>query len=476
MTQPRGRSRVAVAIVAVATSGLVATAFLAREPLMHAAGLRGGPLPPASSTQFSPTGTPSPAASGPSADPATMRPAALASASVPVDPAKLSQRVTSVPRRFGGRSSAMVLDTATGRVLHQDHQSELFTPASNMKTLTVLGALHSMESSTQFETSVTSPTPGRLVLRGGGDPFLRTVPDPKVPELASLRILAELTAKQLKEEGRTSVTLGFDDSLFTGPAWAPSWPAHYNDQVTPISALMVDGGRGIRPDGTVTNPARSQTPALAAAQAFAAQLKTQGITVTGSPTAARAAGDRVASVQSAELDQLVTLAMVHSDNTATEMLLRQVARASGRPGSFDGGTQALQSILDELGIWQQGAVLRDGCGLSRGTRITPTMLVGAWQKIATTPRLRTLVTATPVAGVSGTLHDRFLVDEALGGRGRVHAKTGTLSEISSLSGWTVTRSGQSLVVVLMVNESKNDWWARAWIDTVAARISECGCS
>ena len=53
MTQPRGRSRVAVAIVAMATSGLVATAFLAREPLMHAAGLRGGPLPPASSTQFS---------------------------------------------------------------------------------------------------------------------------------------------------------------------------------------------------------------------------------------------------------------------------------------------------------------------------------------------------------------------------------------------------------------------------------------
>ncbi|SKF91622.1 D-alanyl-D-alanine carboxypeptidase/D-alanyl-D-alanine-endopeptidase [Mycobacteroides abscessus subsp. abscessus] len=57
----------------------------------------------------------------------------------------------------------------------------------------------------------------------------------------------------------------------------------------------------------------------------------------------------------------------------------------------------------------------------------------------------------------------------------MHAKTGTLSEVSSLSGWTVTASGQSVIIVFIVNQSKDDWWARAWIDTAAAVVSECGC-
>ena len=145
------------------------------------------------------------------------------------------------------------------------------------------------------------------------------------------------------------------------------------------------------------------------------------------------------------------------------------------PGSFTGGAEALQEVLTELEVWRKGAIIQDGSGLSRGTMITASMLATAWHTIASTPKLRALLMATPVAGVSGTLRDRYHVDESLGGRGRVHAKTGTLSEVSSLSGWTITRSRQSLIVVLLVNKSKDDWWARAWIDAVSGRISECGC-
>lgn len=290
-------------------------------------------------------------------------------------------------------------------------------------------------------------------------------------------MLAENTARELKKSGTTTVGLGFDESLFSGPSWAPSWPEGYFDQVTHISALMVDGGRVLHPDGKVKDPTRTRTPALSAATVFAAELKRVGITVRGAPTPAAAGkGEPLALVHSADLEQLVTMAMVASDNTATEMLLRQVAVAKGRPGSFIEGTKALQEVLTELGLWQQGAVLRDGSGLSRGNLITAAMLGKAWTTIAATPKLRALLTATPVAGVSGTLRDRFLIEEAAAGRGRVHAKTGTLTGVSSLSGWTVTESGHSVVLVLMVNDAKDDWWSRAWIDTVASEISGCGCS
>lgn len=469
----RRRGAVGASILAMVTVAALGAAAVFHQPLLAAAGLRGQPLPTAPRTLFV---APSTTSSAQPSTVGTMPPPAPASPDDPADPATVAARVNAVPKRFGGTAAVMVLDSASGRVLHQANQNTPLIPASNMKTLTSVGALATIDPDHRFRTAVTSPASGVIVLRGGGDPYLRSVPDPGRPWLASLQILAERTAAELKRQGRSSVQLGVDSSLFAGPDWAPSWPTGYVDQVTPIQALMVDGGRTLAPDGTVKDGTRTKTPALAAGAVFAGQLKARGVTVTG-PITARAAGSAapVASVDSAPLEQLVTDMMIASDNTAAETILRHVALAAGRPGSFAEGTRALQRELEKLKIWQPGARLLDGSGLSRDNRVTASMLARAWQVIATTPHLRAVLTATPVAGVSGTLRERFLVDESLGGRGRVHAKTGTLSEVSSLSGWTTTRSGQSLIMVLMVNGSTDDWWARAWIDTVAGRLSECGC-
>ena len=96
---------------------------------------------------------------------------------------------------------------------------------------------------------------------------------------------------------------------------------------------------------------------------------------------------------------------------------------------------------------------------------TERMAFGAWA----------VVTGASAPGVTGTLRNRFFTAEAAAGRGWVHAKTGTLREVSSLSGWTVARDGQPVVLVLMVNGSTNDWFARVWIDQVAATVTACGC-
>ncbi|MGA4506383.1 D-alanyl-D-alanine carboxypeptidase/D-alanyl-D-alanine endopeptidase [Propionibacteriaceae bacterium G1746] len=471
---PRKRTRLAAGAVAMVAVGAVGASVFAHQPLLRALGLRDARvLPPAATTLF-----PQPSATGSSSDPSVVvGTAGPASPSAGIVPAKLAAQVTAVPQRFGGTSSALVLDSATGAVLYANRQSQRMIPASNMKTLTMLGVLHAIPGETRLTTAVTQPQAGVLVLRGGGDPYLNSVPDPTMPGTATTQQLAVLTAAALKAEGVTSVTVGFDQTLFVGPEWAPTWPAGYVDQVTRVRPLMVDGGRTRGADGRITATARTTTPALSAATVFAAQLKANGITVTGTITERQAGTTApIATIQSLPVEQVVTHAMVASDNTATEMMLRHLALATGAAPSFEGGTTALKQVLTELGVWRQGAVFADGSGLSRSNLVTAEMLGAAWTTIAASDDLRDLLTATPVARASGTLRERFLIDEAAPGRGRVHAKTGTLSEVSSLSGWTLTASGQSVVLVLLVNQSKDDWWARAWIDTVAAEISECGCS
>lgn len=467
----RRRTGLAAAAVALLTTGLVGGAIFAHGPLLDAAGLRDGQaLPPAASTLF-----PAKVTAVPTPTTGVIPPPSLAQPDATMSSETLTTRLNAIEKKFNGASSAMVLDAASGGVLHANNPAAMMIPASNMKTLTMLGALASMPGDHLLTTSVTSPSSGVIVLRGGGDPYLRSIPDPAEPDYASTAELARLTAEALRASGRTSVTLGYDQTLFSGSDWAPTWPAGYVDQVTRISALMVDGGFTRNGDGTITSSTRTQTPALTAATLFATQLGAQGITVTGQIGSRPARGTLLAKVDSLPLEQVATIAMVTSDNTATEMILRHVAIARKAEPSFAGGVAALQQVLTELKVWRAGAHIHDGSGLSRSNLVNAEMLAAAWMTISSTERLRTLITATPVARVSGTLRERFLIDESLGGRGRVHAKTGTLSEVSSLSGWTVTASGQSVIIVFIVNQSKDDWWARAWIDTAAAVVSECGC-
>lgn len=387
--------------------------------------------------------------------------------------ATVSARVNEVPKTSIQTTGGVVIDPATGTVLANSGGTQLLIPASNLKTLTVLALLDAVGPDQRFTTTVVSAAPGTIILVGGGDPYLASAPSTTYPSPPTTLELASRTASALKKQGVASVTLTYDDSLFSGPEWHPSWPGGYIDQVTPITALMVDGGHP-------KNQPRSQQPAGDAARTFAAQLTAAGVKVTtvGGRAKAPASATTVASIESLPVAALVQNAMLHSDNTATEMLFRQVALASGQPGSFEGGEAAVKQRLTALGIWQQGAVVTDGCGLSRDNRVSAMMLGQAWRLAATTPRLMAMLQGLPVSGVSGTLATRFNQPETDQGRGWVHAKTGTLTHVSALSGWLITKDEHVMVFAFIVNNTDqgNDWMARKWLDLVTTRLSQCGCT
>jgi len=80
-----------------------------------------------------------------------------------------------------------------------------------------------------------------------------------------------------------------------------------------------------------------------------------------------------------------------------------------------------------------------------------------------------------VAGVEGSLRSRYFDDESEAGRGAVRGKTGTLRKVHSLAGLVRTRDGSVLVFAFLINNPKNDYAAKVWLDRVSAAIGTCGC-
>ncbi len=360
-----------------------------------------------------------------------------------------------------------VVDTETGDVVAARNPGTLLVPASTTKLLTVTAVMHAMDRQTRFPTTVLA-SDGALILVGGGDPLLTTAPTDTYPRQASLQDLATLTAASLKKSGRTTVSLGFDASLFTDPGWNETWPVNYRDQVTQISALWVDEGR--EPGG-----GRSRTPALSAATAFAAQLTASGITVSGAPTATTAAGEEIARVESAPLHVLVEQMMLRSNNSFAEVLGFQLAAATGHPTTFAGSVAAIEEQLRGLELWTDGAVLHDASGLSRSNLVSAAMLSLAVGQAVDDPALSVILDGLPVAGVTGTLASRFSDDVSRPARGVAKAKTGTLTRVAALAGTTTTSDGRSLSFAFLTNGSADGWAAKVWTDQGVGVVTACGC-
>ncbi|MFP5283099.1 MAG: D-alanyl-D-alanine carboxypeptidase/D-alanyl-D-alanine-endopeptidase [Actinomycetes bacterium] len=373
--------------------------------------------------------------------------------------------------KVGGRISASVLDVGSGKVLYASRARRAAVPASTMKLLTSAAALSALGADHRFTTRVLQPERGQIVLVGGGDPYLS---GRRRAGRASVAELAALTARRLEAAGQTRVALRYDASRFTGPAFAPSWPASYADQVTSISALWVDQGRvtGGSPGGRVADPA------AAAGRAFARELKREGITVR-SVKAGRAPrrAAALASVPSMPLGRIVELLLTASDNDAAEVVLRQAALASGQPGSFTGGRRAVGQRLRALGVWLEGTAIADGSGLSRDTKVPAESLTRLLRLAVDDdhPELRPLLSGLPVAGVEGSLRSRFLDDASVAGRGLVRAKTGTLRQVHALAGYVRSVDGSLLVFAFLVNDARNEYEAKLWLDRVTSALSQCGC-
>ncbi|MFD3327059.1 D-alanyl-D-alanine carboxypeptidase/D-alanyl-D-alanine-endopeptidase [Streptomyces sp. NPDC058701] len=373
-------------------------------------------------------------------------------------------------RALGTVRAASVVDTATGQVLYEAGARDAMTPASTVKIATGVAALAALGPEHRIRTSVAQgAAPGQIVLVGGGDPSLTARKKAPAGSGGSLVALAADTAQALKAAGTASVSLGYDDSLYTGPA---RHPIGVNPNLAPVTALTADEGR---PDESVSGPVeRSEDPSKDAARAFAALLAERGITVTGEPARAKVpqgAAQPLASTLSTPLAGLVERMLTHSDNDIAEALARQTALASGQPASFEGAERAVAARLASLGVDTAGSRFADGSGLNRADKVSAGLLTGLLAKAADPqrPELRPVLTGLPVAGFTGTLRARNA--GASPAAGLLRAKTGTLTGVNSLAGTVVDSSGRLLAFAFLTSNSPGPEGAEKALDKLAAAVA-----
>jgi len=370
---------------------------------------------------------------------------------------KRLQKALAVPHVSQTRTAALVYDLQTGTTLFSEHEALSLAPASNEKLAVTYAALAGLGAQFRISTDVVgrgeqdgSVWRGSLLLVGQGDPTLSS---------RSLTLLA----RQVRAFGITRVTGGVlgDESFFDARRTAPGWKSSfYVNESPPLSALTVDRARY---GGRI-----SRNPALSAALLFRSALRRAGVYVVGGAGTGVDRGGNLplASIESPPLATILRWMDRESDNFTAELLLKQLGTLLATPGTTASGAAYVAQVLTTAGVPLTGVRIADGSGLSLLDRVTVRELTGVLRAAWTDPDIRPVFfAALPVAGLSGTLHDRM---RRLPARGNVVAKTGSTEQSSALSGYVRRR----YVFSVVQNGSPVSWtWARRAQDRFATVLA-----
>ena len=352
------------------------------------------------------------------------------------------------------------LDVREGSSPLVSHRAdEPVIPASNLKLVVAAAALDLMDPDERLVTRFATdgaPTDGSVVrgnlyMVGGGDPLLTSDAyearfNRGVPPLTDL----ESVADRIAGTGITQITGSIvgDASRYDTVYGAPGWPDRYftQGQVGPLSALLVNDGWGVDAiTGAGGGPV--QDPAVHAAEVMTDLLEARGIEVAGPPVAgtAPAGAPTLVEIPSLTIAELVGQLLAFSDNTTTELLVKELGVRSGQGGTTAAGLAAVTGWMAERGLVSSGVTFEDGSGLSANDRATCDLLS---EVLVDEGPSGPIADGLARPGQPGTLNDRLLappLPEA------VRAKTGSLVETTALSGWLRTVPGRDLAFSFVIN-------------------------
>ena len=227
-------------------------------------------------------------------------------------------------------------------------------------------------------------------------------------------------------------------------------------------------------------------PAKWAAKSLREALEKKGITV-GGETRSRdwrsedgfdpAKAQVLAQVESQTLEEIVRKMNKHSVNLFAELILRtlgskfgnevpdQIQQPTNVRGDDTAGAALIKKWLLEHGIAAQDTQISDGSGLSRLDFVSPESFAKAFIVAAREPIAQAFTDSLPIAGTDGTLGGRLGA-----AKGRVLAKTGTVTFVNSLAGYAQNKSGEVFTFAVVVNNETHKNAAVATIDRIVLKI------
>ena len=343
--------------------------------------------------------------------------------------------------------------------------SSLVTPASNLKIVTAAVALDVLGPKERFTTRVIAGSEplngvvsGPVYLVGGGDPLLETdnydaglkysgQPHTKLESLADAVVAAGVT--------RIAGDVIGDDDRLDSIRTGPTWPDRYlnEGEAGPLTGLSVNDARVI-PGGSQLGRLESPSaatpavdPAAHGSTVFAELLRARGVVIDGvaKSGAAPGTGQQLAAIDRLTIEESVAQMLRFSDNNTAELLLKEVGLKGKKDPSTAGGIAVATEKLNEWKLPMEGVVLADGSGLDQNNKVTCNLLVKLLERDGA---LGPLSAGLAIPKENGTLRDRY--DDSLA-FDNVRAKTGTLSGVTSLSGWVASDKGSHIAFAYVMN-------------------------
>ncbi len=352
--------------------------------------------------------------------------------------------------------------SSAGKTLYAHRTRAPMTPASNLKLLTARLALDLLGPDHRYRTSVEGTAPvdgqvdGDLYLVGGGDPVLGT--DAYLAHFhapADRGTSLEQLADRVVAAGVRHVTGSVvgDETRYDSERAVSGWPERYLDQhqLGPLTALEVNQSFTSFPakfsETTLDQLTAAPDPPQFAAATFTELLRKRGVRIDGVATTGVAppGTSHIATIASPPLSDIVAEMLRRSDNQIAELLVKEVGKVKGSGGTTAAGLDVFRSELGRLGFTSRNVVLHDGSGLDHHDRVACAVLDRLLRNAGADS---TIGRGLAVAGRSGTLSERFTMPAV---RGRIRAKTGTLNDVTALSGFADTRHGPTLVFTYIAN-------------------------
>jgi D-alanyl-D-alanine carboxypeptidase/D-alanyl-D-alanine-endopeptidase (penicillin-binding protein 4) len=407
-------------------------------------------------------------------------------------------------------------------MLFQKNENHLFVPASSVKILTAAAALHILGVDYHYETKLFTDgkrkkheIQGNLFIKGVGDPDL------SIRSLEELIFALKLEGVQ-RIQGDLCIDISDFDEIEQGPGWMWDEGAYFYN--SPVGALIVNHSCidiWVRPNAKIaeaptiyvrpktdyvrinseaTVSAEENTltverrwmkheniidisgkipftaephyvavpleaPHFYAAFIFREMLKKNDIGLSGEIKVKRVPDEatQLAAAASRPLSKIVEQMMKESDNLIADMLFKKIGQVRyGAPGSWQKGSRAVREFLkDVVGLDTERMVILDGSGLSRYNLISPHHFIEAlaWmkQQFACASEFEA---SFPLSGIDGSLVER-MQDNSV--KGKVRAKPGTMTGISSLVGFATTQEGEQLAFSILLNgftKSNKDYKAQ----------------
>lgn len=370
----------------------------------------------------------------------------------------------------GSWSGAYVYNATSGRPVFAWRHTTPRILASNTKLFTTAAALARFGVAGKLATEVRGAGKlgergvyrGNLYLVGGGDPTFGSQSFAS-RSYGSGATVDSLAAK-LDRAGieRVAGRVVGDESAFDSLRGGPDSGYGTSVWVGPLSGLGYNRGLGSENGSSF----QTSPPSFAAARLTDA-LRQRGITVSGGATAGVApqAAGTLAAVQSPTMARLAALTNKPSDNYFAEMLVKDLSMnvrytAGDDPASSDsqaerrvvtrGTTSAGAKIAARFAkrIGGRPSRLADGSGLSRLNRASPYRVAKLLLAMRERDEWVAFNRSLSIAGRDGTLGPRMRGGPA---RGHCRGKTGTLSDVSAVSGYCRARSGDTYVFSILMN-------------------------